>query len=51
MKKKMTVQEAGKIGGLKSRRTLTSEQAREMVRIREEKKSLRKEKRDDNQES
>lgn len=41
MKGKMTVAEAGRKGGKKSKRTLTTEQARAMVAKREEKRRLR----------
>lgn len=34
--------EIGKVGGKKSKRVLTTEQAREMVKIREEKKKREK---------
>jgi len=47
MKKKettaMTVAEAGRIGGKKSKRILTSEQARAMVDAREKKRREKKE--------
>jgi len=47
MKKKdkeaMTVAEAGRIGGKKSKRVLTSEQARAMVEAREKKRHADKE--------
>ena len=39
---KQYLSEIGKTGGSKSKRVLTSEQAKEMVRIREEKKTNQK---------
>jgi hypothetical protein len=41
-KKQLTAAEIGRLGGLKSRRVLSSEQAIKMVRLREEKRKEKK---------